>query len=298
MNAVDSIATSGPPGSDGLTISASSFGDVDFSTRVRAAHTAGFGGIGLRFQDYRIAGECGLTSSQMSALLSDHGLQVQELELQYDWVTAHDGSRSETDSEIEATFAAAVALAARQVNLSLFTEHLSSRIVESFASLCDLYATENIDVALEFMPYSALTSLDSAWHVVREAQRPNGHVLFDSWHFFRSGGRNEDVLAIPSENIASVQLSDIAAEPWPDAKTEARTSRLLPGAGVGDLDGLLATLAQVNYAGPFAVEVPSLELRGRGPEASARAMYAATIATLTRAESNSTTADAGRLGHE
>jgi sugar phosphate isomerase/epimerase len=56
---------------------------------------------------------------------------------------------------------------------------------------------------------------------------------------------------------------------------EGRFTRLLPGTGSFDLDGLADALAGAGYAGPLALEVLSSELRRLPPDEGARRLLAA-----------------------
>ena len=58
-------------------------------------------------------------------------------------------------------------------------------LVERFGALCDRAADIGALVHLEFIPMTPIADVATAWRIVREADRPNGGILFDTWHFFR-----------------------------------------------------------------------------------------------------------------
>jgi len=58
--------------------------------------------------------------------------------------------------------------------------------------------------------------------------------------------------------------------------------RVLPGAGVIDLDGFLGTIAARGYDGPVSIELFSEELRALDPAEAARQAYEATAAAISR----------------
>ena len=62
----------------------------------------------------------------------------------------------------------------------------AGELPERFADFCDRAAGFGARVHLEFMPMSAVADLGAAWPIVRDADRPNGGILLDTWHFFRS----------------------------------------------------------------------------------------------------------------
>lgn len=128
-------------------------------------------------------------------------------------------------------------------------------VAERMAALCDLAAPFGIAVDLEFMPFRPVQSLAHAADVVRRAGRPNGHVLVDALHVFRSGSSLAELAGPDRALLGTFQICDAPAAPPPPDRlvVEARTNRLLPGAGGLDLRGLVAALpADIAYG----VEVP------------------------------------------
>ena len=109
-------------------------------------------------------------------------------------------------------------------------------LAEHFGRVCDRAAGFGAQVHLEFMPFTVVRNLRIAWDLVRGADRPNGGLVFDTWHFFR-GEPQFDVLAgIPGDRIFCVQLDDAAAVPQGSLREET-SRRLLPGDGALDLVG-------------------------------------------------------------
>lgn len=138
-------------------------------------------------------------------------------------------------------------------------------VSERMAALCDLAAPLGIAVDLEFMPFRPVQSLAHAVEVVRGAARPNAHILVDALHMFRSNSALADLATLEPELLGTFQLCDAPAMAPPAAAlvTEARTNRLLPGAGGLDLRGLMAALpADI----PYGVELP---IAGQFPSLSA-----------------------------
>ncbi len=117
-------------------------------------------------------------------------------------------------------------------------------LAEPFGVLCDQAAELGVLVHLEFIPMTVISSLAVARQTVEGAGRPNGGILFDTWHFFR-GDPDFDVLATtPGELILAVQLDDALADVegtlWEDTQR-----RLAPGDGVLDLARVVRTLADI-----------------------------------------------------
>ena len=131
---------------------------------------------------------------------------------------------------------------------------------EPFARLCDRAADIGALVHLEFMPVSCVGTLRHAWTIVREADRDNGGIAFDTLHFFR-GDPDFDLLAtVPGDRIYCVQINDAPAERRSSLREETR-NRLLPGDGDLDLPRAVRALAEIDalrWVGPEVIS-PSLE---------------------------------------
>ena len=104
----------------------------------------------------------------------------------------------------------------------------------AFAGLCDRAAEHGLLVHLEFLPWSRIPDLATAWEVVRAADRPNGGLMLDAWHYFRSKPDGALLRSIPGASILGVQLCDAPAVPEPEPLQATLHERLLPGDG--DLD--------------------------------------------------------------
>ena len=81
---------------------------------------------------------------------------------------------------------------------------------EAFAALCDRSAAHGLLVSIEFVPWSRIPDLATAMRIAELASRPNGGVMLDTWHLFRSGGTTADVRGQPCR---------------PDRRTATRTTR-------------------------------------------------------------------------
>jgi 4-hydroxyphenylpyruvate dioxygenase len=81
-------------------------------------------------------------------------------------------------------------------------------LVERYAAICDRAAEHGLRCTIEAIPMFGLKTIDSVWKIVVGANRPNGGIVFDTWHYIR-GGRNDALLrSIPHGMIDSVQLAD------------------------------------------------------------------------------------------
>jgi sugar phosphate isomerase/epimerase len=138
-------------------------------------------------------------------------------------------------------------------------------LVEPFAELCR--RADGLRVDLEFVPIWGLPDLESAWRVVKEADAPNGGILFDFWHFFRSKPDVELLESIPTAKIHAVQACDAML-----TRGEGRTQlqdcledRLPLGWGEFPVDDILRTLADKGALGRVGPEYFSSKMDGLSP---------------------------------
>ncbi|GAA3545665.1 sugar phosphate isomerase/epimerase [Amycolatopsis ultiminotia] len=256
-----------------LNCSASTLRFADLRTRVSAAAGAGFAGIGLRASDYL---EAGIPDREIRELLDRHGVRVLEMEHNWDWALGED--------PVEKTiFGFADQIGIRHLNVPMFAEHPLSGLVDPFGALCDRAAEHGVLVGFEFMPYSRIRTIGEVREVVAAADRPNGGITLDLWHWFRSGARPGDLAGLPASAITTVQLCDVLAEPEPDLTEEGRHRRQLPGHGTGDLMTALNSLRDNGMTAPVSVELFSDELDAQPPAEAARLAFDAGVKTLERA---------------
>lgn len=224
---------------------------LDFVT---LAAKSGFASIGLRLYPafpgapfYELpAGSA--ASREMQQRLKGEGITVYDIE----FVVVSEGFVA---SQLTPILEAASTLGARRLSVC-GDDADRSRMVASFAALCDVAASFGMGVDLECMAWRKVGSLPDAVAVVKAAGRSNGGVLVDALHLSRTGGSPADVRAVPPGLIRSAQLCDApAARPTSTEAIiqEARGGRLRPGEGDLPLHELLAVLPTDTT---LSVEVP------------------------------------------
>ena len=131
------------------------------------------------------------------------------------------------------------------------------RMTTNFAALCDAAVPFGLTCDLEPMPWCPVASVGDATRIVDGAARPNGAVLVDALHFFRSASTLDDVKRLPRSRLNYAQMCD-GKVPGPTTTEglihDARCERLLPGEGGFDLEALFAALPADL---PVSIEIPS-----------------------------------------
>ena len=260
-----------------LVVSSYTLGtEVGFADRVRAAAAAGYDGVGLRAENYW---DAGLDDDAMLAVAEQHGVRILEVEYLTAWGTPADRDEAQQRKE-QTVFHMARAFGVRHLNAGLLETLPLDVMTEAFAALCER-AGPDLTVALEFMPYSGVPDLATAWRIV--AGVPNAALIVDNWHWARAGQQPADLDQVPAERIVSVQLCDVRAEPMDPLRAESLGHRLPPGQGYGDTVGLVRALAAHGVApAVMAVEVISDELVARGVDVAAQVTADAAREVLAR----------------
>ena len=156
-------------------------------------------------------------------------------------------------------YAAGIALAAelgaKRLNVS-GDDADADRLAVNFGALCDIAADAGMGVDLEFMRFRTVGTLHKALDTITRAARPNGRLLIDLLHLFRSGGTADMLRHVPIDAFGSVQLCDAPLQDPGDADIvdETRLGRLFPGEGGLPLLELMNALPS---AIPVSVEVPT-----------------------------------------
>ena len=100
-------------------------------------------------------------------------------------------------------------------------------MTEAFGALCDR-AGDDLTVALEFMPYSGVPDLATAWQILDDAGRANSALIVDVWHWARAGMTPADLDPVPADRIVALQLCDVLEHPMEPLRAESLGHRLPP----------------------------------------------------------------------
>lgn len=229
-----------------------------FQHRVEAAAKAGYRGMGLTYADLMsTADKIGL--KEMQTILASNGIRHVELEFLVDWA-AQGAKKRNSDKIRNELLAAAEILGARAVKVgSNVGDELISMafLVQGFRDLCQHAAQHGTSVVLEFMPFSAVKTIDQALTVVQEADQPNGALLPDIWHMMRGGLDFSEIKKVPGHRIGSVEINDADEYPIEPLLSDTFHRRRLCGEGVFDIPKFIQSIQAQGYQGPWGVEILS-----------------------------------------
>jgi sugar phosphate isomerase/epimerase len=250
-------------------------GQTPLPERIEAAAVNGYGGITVRTNDLDHLTAEGSDVRDLCANARDRGVEPVMLEALSSWYDQEPPPKwyPPTIQTFDDHLKAAEVFGSTELTVNApfrTTTETTDSLTERFAAVCDRCADAGIAVHLEFVPFPPIGSLAVAWDIVRGADRANGGILFDTWHFFR-GEPDLDLLAtIPGDRIFSVQVSDGAAELQESLVKDTFRHRRLPGDGVFDLLGALRTLRKTGGLKMVGPEVLSIELDALPPVEAAR----------------------------
>lgn len=127
------------------------------------------------------------------------------------------------------------------------------RAVVSLAQAAQWAAGSNVRLALEFRGSDAFcTSLDTALGLVVQCGEPNVGVCLDVFHYYKGPSKPEDLAGLTRENLAHVQLCDVAGVP---RELMTDSDRVLPGDGDFRFGPVVEMLRRIGYDGYVSLEV-------------------------------------------
>jgi sugar phosphate isomerase/epimerase len=126
---------------------------------------------------------------------------------------------------------------------------LSASLVEAAQRAAD----SGLRLALEFDARASFpNNLQSAVALVEDVGSPALGLCLDWFHWTVGPSKPLDLWLLSRENLAHVQLSDIADVP---REMASDADRILPGEGSSPVDDLVHRLRDIGYAGAVAVEL-------------------------------------------
>jgi 2-keto-myo-inositol isomerase len=127
------------------------------------------------------------------------------------------------------------------------------RSVVSLTQAAQWAAGFDVTLALEFRGSDAFcSSLDTAIALVEACREPNVGVCLDLFHFYKGPSKTEDLDRLTKQNLAHVQVCDIAGVP---RELMSDTDRVFPGEGDFQTKPLLDRLQAIGYERWVSLEV-------------------------------------------
>jgi sugar phosphate isomerase/epimerase len=246
-------------------------------TLIAAAAGQQLGAITLTSPMYEASRRSGRTVDGLRRKLADAGITVHAID---PLIGALPGTPKPTEvppenrAYFEITeddcYRAADDLQAQTINLAHFggSNVTEAQFIDCLGPLAARAHAHGVALTLEFLPESSIPDLATAQRIVQAVAAPNLGLMFDTWHFARTGGTSEQLAALPAGLITAVQISD-RVPPAPGTLYAPMFGRLLPGEGELPLVDWLDIILRRDPGLTVGVEVFSEELTRLTPEKAA-----------------------------
>jgi len=240
-----------------------------YEQQLEAAVAGGFTTISMPPHVALANAERGLSAERMRQMADDQGVSISDLDggIGFMPVVLPSGASPRLIRRFglprEQVLDLASELGTRRIcTVGLFDEGLyrTDELIDGFGRLCDAAAGRGMSVTLEPMAFFGMQDFRLAAEVVGRAARPNGALLFDSWHFTRTGADRSVLPELPKSGPVDVQVNDGAAEPRGGSVMEDSVNhRMFPGDGSFDLAGYLQAIGTAHIRS-IGVEIFSAAL--------------------------------------
>ena len=248
--------------------------------RAEAAGEAGYRGMGLIHADL-LANAQKIGFASVRSILDDNGIRHRELEFLVDWYL--DGSRrAASDRFRHEIFHAAQAIGAQSIKIAPGLHDTRpadvDRMREAFVGVCEDAARYGVNIVMEVMPFSNVSTLETALAIVQGADQANGGLLLDTWHIARGGIAYADIETIPAQFIKSIEIDDAAQDVVGTLWEDTIYHRHLCGEGSLQPAKFIQAVLAAGYTGPFGVEILSETYRKLPLKDMARRSFDTSIA--------------------
>jgi sugar phosphate isomerase/epimerase len=242
----------------------------DVVGRIEAAAAAGYAAIGLFLGGWAALREDPSELERVDDALARTGLVVANIETLRGWAVP--GRDEACRAQEVLAYEMADHWGCRYVQVIGDAEGPLDQAAAGFAALCDRAADHGLMVGLEFVPsMTNIQDAPTALRIVLEADRANGGLCVDSWHFTRSTNDLDHLRAIPGEKVIATQWNDGTIRPQEaDYYTDCLANRVVPGEGEFDLVEIVRILDAAGSRAPVGIEVCSAELWAGPVDAAAR----------------------------
>ncbi|WP_432544022.1 sugar phosphate isomerase/epimerase family protein [Kineococcus sp. SYSU DK002] len=228
--------------------------------RIDAVARGGWAGLGLAHEDL-----AAIRRTTGFRAVADHaraaGLEHVEVELVTDWWRGDGDWRDRWALLLEAAEVFGSPVVKAGTAFGPAWDDLEP-LVGPLRRLGSEAADHGTRVALEPLPFAAVSSLPAGADLVRRVDHPAVGLAVDHWHVVRAGtGLDELARALTPEQVFQVELDDADAEPVGTLFEDTRDRRRYCGEGAHDVPGFLRVLHDLGFRGPWGVEILSEEHR-------------------------------------
>jgi 2-keto-myo-inositol isomerase len=131
--------------------------------------------------------------------------------------------------------------------------------------LADIASGDGLKLGFQFQSYPSCSvrTMELAWEIVSELDRPEVGLVIDSFHVYAGGSAISSVRRMKASKLLVFQVGDCENLPLP--KLQAQQHRLLPGAGVAPIHRIWQELNSIGFERWVSVKAPRPEYWERDP---------------------------------
>jgi sugar phosphate isomerase/epimerase len=245
--------------------------------QIRLAAAAGYDFVGLDLASVVAHDEAGLRPKDLAEMMEEHDISCFEM------VPIMLGSDREQCATQLRSWTRIVTDLQPQMIYAIAREAPSPALARNLNYFATELADMGIGCALEFVAGWGVASFAEARDLVAASGADVGLVL-DTWQFLRGDNSVAALGAVPSSELAFVQMSDVGPPSPAGLDHEMSQAREMPGAGVGDeLLELCGVVFGMGFDGVVSVEMLSAPWRERPIDEFIRTTFETTRALCARA---------------
>jgi 2-keto-myo-inositol isomerase len=244
-----------------LCLNTSTIRPTSIQDKIRVAGAAGYEAIELWIDDLTGYQAAGGTLSEIRDLVEDAGLEVPTVVHLSGWMDVPDSdfehnllaeARRMMEQGVEVGASRIIAGPARgQADLD--------RAADRYNKLMELGKEVGCLPTLEFLGFvEHVNNVDTLLEIVHKANNPDTTVVMDSFHIYRGGGSNGDILKVPGNQVSIFHINDAPRTEEPEILTDG--DRVQPGDGILDLPDMLNKLEAQGFSGCVSLELFNAKL--------------------------------------
>lgn len=235
--------------------------------QIRAAGAAGFPLFGPDAFSIAAHVEQGGSVAQLADVLEESGVRCYE-------IAALMVGTEDAEAQAEQIAGYASVLQPEWVLTNVMAP-VDDTVRDEFARCAAILAPTGARLAVEYLPWTPVPSVTSAYDLVSSVPDAHAAVLPDVWHHFRGPDTWAELDALPLDAIAYVQFSDALPMTSDDIVDETVSRRVFPGDGEFDLEAYCAHLRAKGFDGVVSIEVLSAAMRDMDPAEFTRRAFTA-----------------------
>ena len=253
----------------GLALHTGTLDTTPLAEALGVARATGWDAIELRRVDFQRAAEAGQSEAEVYDLVRASGLAVACVGSGNAWMFTQGEERRQQLAVVEEACRRAAALDCSTVMSSVDqgTGDLH-QAAEGLREVGRIAAAHGVRFALEIQSLAKqFATVASGRELLHLADHPGCGLLLDTYHLQRTGDGLAGFAAVPLEELAYVQYSDLPAGEREPGNTR---DRLCPGQGVVPFREIFKLLADKGYAGYPSYEALNPAIQAQPAELTAR----------------------------